>query len=101
MCALRPEIVEARREIRPPMQPTVKKGDIVIRDLRLWHAGMPNETDKERIMIAIGYQVKPRVVDRKTGADNLIGTLVSKPSSATYFASLTVQLLPGRWRSAS
>lgn len=43
--------------MRPPVQPVVKKGDILIRDLRLWHAGMPNETDKERIMIAIGYQV--------------------------------------------
>ncbi|KIX05742.1 uncharacterized protein Z518_03714 [Rhinocladiella mackenziei CBS 650.93] len=56
MCALRPEVVEARRKIRPPIQPIIKKGDIVIRDLRLWHAGMPNETETERIMIAIGYQ---------------------------------------------
>lgn len=26
----------------PPCQPVVRKGSIVVRDLRLWHAGMPN-----------------------------------------------------------
>ena len=29
----------------------------MIRDLRTWHAGMPNESSEDRIMIAIGYQV--------------------------------------------
>jgi len=28
----------------------------MIRDLRLWHAGMPNGTDTHRIMIGLGYQ---------------------------------------------
>lgn len=28
----------------------------MIRDLRTWHAGMPNESEQDRIMIAIGYQ---------------------------------------------
>jgi len=55
-CFVKPEVVEARRAIRPPIQAECKKGDIMIRDLRLWHAGMPNESDQDRIMIAIGYQ---------------------------------------------
>jgi ectoine hydroxylase-related dioxygenase (phytanoyl-CoA dioxygenase family) len=42
-----------RREERPPCQPTVKKGSIVIRDLRLWHAGKPNFTGKTRVMLAM------------------------------------------------
>ncbi|KND89238.1 Kanamycin B dioxygenase [Tolypocladium ophioglossoides CBS 100239] len=36
-----------------PVQPTIKKGAITIRDLRLWHAGMPNMSDQVRIMLAM------------------------------------------------
>lgn len=50
-------IQEARlarqRQISPPTQPSLKKGSIVIRDLRLWHAGMPNTTDQTRVMLAM------------------------------------------------
>lgn len=28
-------------------------GSLIIRDLRLWHAGMPNTTDEIRIMLAM------------------------------------------------
>lgn len=52
-----PSVIEARRAIRPPTQPVCKKGDIMLRDLRTWHAGMPNESDDYRIMLALGYQV--------------------------------------------
>lgn len=52
-----PEVVEMRRQIRPPIQPVCEKGDIMLRDLRTWHAGMPNESDQYRIMLALGYQV--------------------------------------------
>lgn len=33
-----------------------KKGSIIIRDLRLWHAGMPNRTDEPRVMLAFVVQ---------------------------------------------
>lgn len=52
-----PEVVEERRAIRPPVQPVCGPGDIMLRDLRSWHAGMPNESDEYRIMLALGYQV--------------------------------------------
>lgn len=42
-----------RRGVRGPSQPNVKKGSIVVRDLRLWHAGMPNMSDEVRIMLAM------------------------------------------------
>ncbi|EHY51973.1 hypothetical protein HRR83_003465 [Exophiala dermatitidis] len=39
-----------------PIQPTVKKGGIIIRDMRLWHAGMPNRTpDEVRVMLNLIY----------------------------------------------
>ena len=54
---LDPQAVEARRAVRPPLQPTVRAGSVVIRDLRLWHAGMPNLTDTPRPMIAMIHWV--------------------------------------------
>ena len=51
------EAKATRMKIRPPIQPLCYQGDIMIRDLRLWHAGMPNESDKHRIMLGLGYAV--------------------------------------------
>jgi len=51
-CPIREDVVEARRQIRPPVQATMSKGDVMLRDFRVWHAGMPNGTDKDRIMVA-------------------------------------------------
>ena len=48
---------EARIKVRPPVQPQALRGDIMIRDLRTWHAGMPNSSAHHRIMLGLGYQV--------------------------------------------
>ncbi|AIE83378.1 phytanoyl-CoA dioxygenase family protein [Fimbriimonas ginsengisoli] len=45
--------LEARRKFAPPFQPTVPQGSVVIRDMRLWHAGMPNRTQTPRPMMAM------------------------------------------------
>lgn len=50
---VKPDVLEARRREVPPLQPTVKVGDVIIRDMRLWHAGMPNRTQAPRPMIAM------------------------------------------------
>jgi hypothetical protein len=50
--------VEQRRAISPSLQPTVRRGSVVIRDMRLWHAGMPNHTDQPRPMLAMIHQVR-------------------------------------------
>lgn len=55
---IKPELVEQRRKHSPPIYPSVKKGSMVIRDVRLWHAGVPNRTDKPRIMLA--YVIEPK-----------------------------------------
>lgn len=47
------EILEKRRAIRPPLQPSLKAGSVLIRDIRLWHAGMPNHANVPRPMIAM------------------------------------------------
>jgi hypothetical protein len=52
-----PQRLEARRRISPPLQPTAKAGSVVIRDIRLWHAGMPNYTATPRPMIAMIHYV--------------------------------------------
>lgn len=47
------EILAKRREIMPPIQPNIKRGSVLIRDIRLWHAGMPNRTPNPRPMMAM------------------------------------------------
>ncbi|KAG0650434.1 Kanamycin B dioxygenase [Hyphodiscus hymeniophilus] len=47
--------LQERAKVKRPVQPKVKKGSICFRDLRLWHAGMPNKSDHHRIMLAIDY----------------------------------------------
>jgi ectoine hydroxylase-related dioxygenase (phytanoyl-CoA dioxygenase family) len=63
-----PPITEAAKEkrmmIRPPIQPTCFRGDIMIRDIRTWHAGMPNSSDAHRIMLGLGYQVSSSPSDQ-------------------------------------
>ncbi|KAF8861277.1 phytanoyl-dioxygenase family protein [Acephala macrosclerotiorum] len=58
ICDVLDDVVEARRKIRPPIQPSCEPGDIMLRDLRTWHAGMPNESENYRIMLALGYQAQ-------------------------------------------
>jgi ectoine hydroxylase-related dioxygenase (phytanoyl-CoA dioxygenase family) len=50
---IKESLLAERRETRAPSQPDIRKGSIVIRDLRLWHAGMPNLTDEVRVMLAL------------------------------------------------
>lgn len=50
---IREELLAERREVRRPSQPVVRKGSIVLRDLRLWHAGMPNLSKEVRVMLAM------------------------------------------------
>jgi len=50
---IKTDLIEKRANERPPAQPVVKKGSLVIRDLRLWHAGKPNYTNATRVMLAM------------------------------------------------
>ena len=50
---IRTSALEERALERSPSQPVVKKGSLIIRDLRLWHAGKPNYTNSTRVMLAM------------------------------------------------
>lgn len=41
-----------------PLQPSVPAGSVLLRDMRLWHRGMPNRTDQPRPMIAMIHWVR-------------------------------------------
>lgn len=83
-----PESVrEARRAVAPPFQPTVPLGSVLIRDIRLWHAGMPNRTDTPRPMLAMihfsGWWSEPPFALHRDAE-----TLLAHPDlrqNATYF----------------
>jgi len=47
------DVVEKQRATIPPIQPAVRAGSVMIRDMRLWHAGMPNRTRVPRPMLAM------------------------------------------------
>ncbi|MEM7534895.1 MAG: phytanoyl-CoA dioxygenase family protein [Chloroflexota bacterium] len=55
--ALTDELREQRREVEPPIRGTTKKGDVLIRDMRVWHRGVPNESDELRHMIALVHNI--------------------------------------------
>jgi ectoine hydroxylase-related dioxygenase (phytanoyl-CoA dioxygenase family) len=50
---IKPDLLETRRAVRGPCQPVIKKGSIVVRDLRLWHGGKPNYSTEPRVMLAM------------------------------------------------
>ena len=49
---IKKDLLEERRKVRAPCQPTVKKGSVIVRDLRLWHGGKPNMSEVPRVMLA-------------------------------------------------
>ncbi|HHZ90566.1 TPA: hypothetical protein EYN98_30220 [Candidatus Poribacteria bacterium] len=51
------EIEEARRQIIPPIRGNARKGSVLIRDVRLWHRGVPNQSSQMRHMIAMIHHI--------------------------------------------
>ena len=49
---------EERRKIAPPVRGNARKGSALIRDIRLWHRGVPNPSDRPRHMIAMIHNVR-------------------------------------------
>ncbi|GAA6015680.1 hypothetical protein JCM10207_008170 [Rhodosporidiobolus poonsookiae] len=54
-CDVTPQAIAERLKVRPGAQVEVPMGTITLRDMRTWHAGMPNSTSEDRIMTAVGY----------------------------------------------
>ncbi|MEE2726044.1 MAG: phytanoyl-CoA dioxygenase family protein [Candidatus Latescibacterota bacterium] len=51
-------LIEARRAVAPPVRVQAPKGSVIVRDIRLWHCGVPNASDQIRHMIALVHQVQ-------------------------------------------
>jgi ectoine hydroxylase-related dioxygenase (phytanoyl-CoA dioxygenase family) len=49
------EALEERAKALPSVRTTVSAGSIILRDMRTWHRGMPNNTDEIRTMLAVIY----------------------------------------------
>ena len=71
-------LLEERRKNTPPVQVTTQKGDLLIRDVRLWHRGVPNESNEARQMIAMVYVAsfmkKSRKLKFQTGCEEALET---------------------------
>lgn len=52
------EMVAEQEQRRPSEQICSKKGDLILRDMRVWHCGTPNMTDTPRIMLAMIHRPK-------------------------------------------
>lgn len=67
------EAEAARRATSPPIRGNTRKGSVLIRDMRLWHRGMPNHADQTRHMIAmvhnIGWLQRGRVLKFSTDCE--------------------------------
>lgn len=80
--------LDSRRQVRPPCQPAIPKGSIVIRDLRLWHGGMPNDSTDPRVMLAmIHFAPWFRNAMKVEFADNLRGAVDDVSNELTVQAS--------------
>ncbi|KAK0204358.1 hypothetical protein DFS33DRAFT_1242943, partial [Desarmillaria ectypa] len=57
LCFIRPEFFEKRKKVRPPIQIACKPEGIMLRDQRIWHAGMPNAnvSNEDRVMLAMMF----------------------------------------------
>lgn len=73
---VRDELLEERRKWAPPIQPTIKKGSLMLRDLRTWHAGKANPSNRHRVMLAFihtpWWYKAPTVVPMPKNAEPLI-----------------------------
>jgi len=52
------ELEAARRAVVPPVRAVTTKGDAVLRDIRLWHRGMPNNGLAGRHMIGMVHSAR-------------------------------------------
>jgi len=68
------ETEEARRAVNPPIRANTKKGSVLIRDMRVWHRGVPNRADSPRHMIAmihnIGWLKRSRTLNFSKGCES-------------------------------
>ena len=50
------DLIAAQRKVCEPIQIRARAGSAVLRDMRMWHRGVPNPSSEPRIMISMIYQ---------------------------------------------
>ncbi|MBT3266677.1 hypothetical protein HN371_05950 [Candidatus Poribacteria bacterium] len=50
------DMIAERETVRPSERVLTRRGDVVLRDMRVWHGGMPNTSDTPRPMLAMVQQ---------------------------------------------
>ena len=61
--------LEQQRSICPPLRINMKKGSILIRDMRAWHRGMPNFSNVPRHMLSMTHYINWLQRDKPTTFD--------------------------------
>jgi hypothetical protein len=78
--------LEARRAVGPPVRGRTRLGDVLLRDVRIWHRGMPNHSDQPRHMLAMfhrpGWFQRMPVAFRRDAEPFVTG--LPLPTSATF-----------------
>jgi ectoine hydroxylase-related dioxygenase (phytanoyl-CoA dioxygenase family) len=73
------DLLESRKKVSPPIQPVIPKGSIIVRDLRLWHGGMPNMSSDVRVMLA--FSMFSRIKMTVANSPSTFCTLVQKSNA--------------------
>ena len=80
---IKKNLLEKRRNERGPSQPVVKKGSVIVRDLRLWHGGKPNLGDTPRVMLAMSKPTCDEALSKpRLTLNSSLRTLVQKPDGS-------------------
>ena len=61
-----------RRPVRPPVSAHLPAGSVLIRDIRMWHRGVPNPSATPRLMVALIHRsafLAPNVLRFPTGSE--------------------------------
>jgi len=81
-----------RQKVRPKEQAVMAAGSLLLRDIRLWHRGVPNPSNTIRTMIAMIINAGP---DRDNSDQSTISSLGVFPASArSFFAGLRLVTNP-------
>ena len=49
------DAADERRQTQPPIRMSIPRGSVALRDWRVWHRGVSNESDQPRHMLGVSY----------------------------------------------
>jgi len=74
-----PELLEERAAAMPSVRTNMPAGSVLVRDMRVWHRGMPNRTRSIRTMLSIVYfRQFHRYPDHLVHMDEILGVVLDR-----------------------